>query len=128
MSGMAAMTISLDDTLLAQVRHSAGEDISGWIAKACRSRLLAEACRAESDWEREHPEEAAKARTELARQYLEVEAEQHARQLAEQAWQRRGGDGEGPSAQDREDAEVSARALLEQAERQLIDRDGEQRD
>lgn len=111
---MATTTISLDDALLAQIREAAGANLSDWIARACRSHLLAEACRAETSWARKHPEEAALAAAEQSRQYLETEAEQYAQNLAEQLWKQRGGHGDGPSPQDRTQAEDAARRLLDE--------------
>ncbi|MBF6370297.1 hypothetical protein IU469_32005 [Nocardia puris] len=99
---------------MAQVEAAADGDLSGWIARACRSRLLSEQCRAVAEWEREHPVEAAAARAQHTRELLEVEAEQYARFLAEQIWRDRGGHGDEQGAGDRADAEVRARTLLAQ--------------
>ncbi len=109
----------MDDALFAHVRAAAGEDLSGWIAKACRHRLLSEGVREAVVWEREHPAEASAARMEEAAWHLEIEAEREVQYLADQAWSERGGPGDGPTAEERADAERRARALFEQADRRL---------
>ncbi|MEU4841816.1 hypothetical protein [Nocardia testacea] len=116
---MATATISMDDALFAHVRAAAGEDLSEWIAKACRHRLLSEGVREAVVWEREHPAEAAAARMEEAAWHLETEAEREVQYLADQAWSERGGRGDGPTAEERADVERRVRALFEQADRRL---------
>ncbi|MBF6289895.1 hypothetical protein [Nocardia cyriacigeorgica] len=116
---MAKATISMDDALFTHVREAAGEHLSEWIAKACRDRLLSEGVRAAIVWEREHPAEAAAARREEALWQLETEAEREVQDLAEEAWAARGGQGDGPTAQDRADAERRVRTLFERADHRL---------
>jgi hypothetical protein len=98
---MATATISMDDALFTLVEQAAGENLSEWIAKACRSRLLAEAARAQAEWERAHPAEAAKERAAEAARNLEAEAEQEVWHQAEEAARRRGGDHAEPTAEER---------------------------
>jgi hypothetical protein len=81
----ARTTITMDDALFAMVREAAGSNVSDWIAKACRSRLLAEDARALAAWQRAHPAETAEA-------YAEVEAERETRDRAEDEAARRRGD------------------------------------
>lgn len=76
------------------------------------SKTLSEAVRALAAWEREHPREAAAARAEDRVRILEAEAEQHAKELAEQLWQQRGGAGDGPTDEDRTAADRAALAIL----------------
>ncbi|WP_156370821.1 hypothetical protein [Nocardia arizonensis] len=78
-------TITMDDALFAMVRDAAGSNVSDWIAKACRSRLLAEDARALAAWQRTHPGETADA-------YAEAEAEREARDRADEEAARRRGD------------------------------------
>ncbi len=109
----------MDDALYIRVREAAGENLSEWVARACRSRLLSEGMREVAVWEQEHPAEAAAARAAEAAWQLEIEAEQEAQHLAEQAWSESGGRGEGPTAEQRADAERRARALFARADRTL---------
>ncbi|MFD4444379.1 hypothetical protein ACFWPK_31850 [Nocardia sp. NPDC058519] len=76
---------------------------------------LSEAVRVLAAWEREHPHEAAAARAENRAHVLEVEAEQYAHELAEQLWQQRGGVGDGPTDNDRAEADRAALTILKQA-------------
>jgi hypothetical protein len=76
------ITVTLDDQLAELVRSAAAEDpkakgnVSEWIARACRSRMLAEEARALAEWQRAHPEETAAM-------YAEREAEHEAMYAAE---------------------------------------------
>lgn len=78
-------------------------------------RSLGEAARALAAWEREHPREAAAARAEDRVRILEVEAEQYAHELAEQLWQQRGGASDGPTSDDRAEADRAGLAILNRA-------------
>ncbi|WP_280335602.1 hypothetical protein [Nocardia wallacei] len=42
---MATAAISMDDHLFAHVQEAAGDDLSAWIAAACRYRLLSDGVR-----------------------------------------------------------------------------------
>ncbi len=112
----------MDDALFVHVREAAGENLSEWIAKACRSQLLSEGMREAAVWEQKHPAEAAAARAAEAAWQLEIEAEQEAQHLAEQAWSESGGHGKGPTAEQRADAERRVRALFARADRRLRER------
>lgn len=79
---MARTTITMDDLLLNRVKDAAGSNISGWIARACRSQLLKDGAEAEAEWAQAHPEEGA-ART------AEAEAEAEAWYAAEEDAERR---------------------------------------
>jgi hypothetical protein len=122
---MATATISMDSALLARVRAAAGENLSEWIAKACRSRLLSEGVRDAVVWEREHPAEAAAARTAEAIRQLETEAEREVRYQAEQAARHRGGDGAEPTAEEIAAAEQRVRAFFERVDARFAARDGQ---
>jgi hypothetical protein len=78
-------TITMDDRLYALVREAAGGNVSEWIARAARSRLLAEDARAMAEWDRMHPEGRAAWHTD-------VEAEREARWASEEAERKRHGD------------------------------------
>ncbi|MBF6333602.1 hypothetical protein [Nocardia transvalensis] len=124
---MATATITMNDALFAQVQQAAGADLSAWVEKACWSRLFTETARAQAAWERTHPAEAAEQRAAEAAHYLEIEAEREAQYLAEEARSQRGGDGDGPTAEERAAAERRARELFERADRRLREREeGEQ--
>ncbi|MFC9894786.1 hypothetical protein ACFVMC_13940 [Nocardia sp. NPDC127579] len=116
---MATATISIDDALLAQVQQAAGDDLSGWIATACLSRLLRQGVESARAWEQQHPAQAGAARAEDARHVLEAEAEReidaHAHTAAAQA---RGVDAR-PTTEDYLAAYGHVRVLLERAEQQL---------
>ncbi len=107
----------MDDALFTHVRAAADENLSEWIAKACRQRLLSEGMREAVAWEREHPVEAAAARTTEAEWQRAVEGDQEVQYLAEQAWSESGGRGDGPTAEQRADAERRVRTLLTRADR-----------
>ncbi|OBF66246.1 hypothetical protein A9X06_06935 [Mycobacterium sp. 852002-51759_SCH5129042] len=115
---MATATISMDDALLARIQDAGGQNLSEWIAAACRSKLLTDAARAAREWERTHPDEAA-ARTQDAVRVLESEAEREIVQHADQAAHTRGGVGTEPGIVDYLAAYAHVRALLEQAEQRL---------
>ncbi|MEV0344053.1 hypothetical protein AB0H49_34090 [Nocardia sp. NPDC050713] len=76
------ITVTLGDQLAELIRTYAAEDprakgnVSDWVARACRSRMLAEEARALAQWQREHPEETAEF-------YREREAEHEAMHAAE---------------------------------------------
>jgi len=124
LSPMATATIEIDDILLAQVRDmAAGENLSEWIAKACRQRLLNEGLRSAVVWERAHPAEAAEARTDEITRLLENEAEVEVRYQAEQTAQQRGGDQ--PTTEEIAAAERRARAFFERTDRRLAGRKDE---
>lgn len=59
------ITVTLDDQLAALVRWCAADDqkakgnVSEWITKACRSRILTEEARALAKWDRDHPTQTA---------------------------------------------------------------------
>ncbi|MGN2635011.1 hypothetical protein ACTD5D_02210 [Nocardia takedensis] len=112
-------TISIDDALLARIRESGGENLSEWIAAACRSKLLTDAAHAAHEWERTHPDEAAAARAEDAVHVLEGEVEREIIEHAEHAARTRAGAGTEPATVDYLAAYGHVRALLEQAEQQL---------
>jgi hypothetical protein len=80
---MTRTTITMDDALYAMVKDAAGPNVSEWIAKACRSRLLADDARAWAAWERAHPEETAARRAES-------ETEREARYLGDEGRRRNG--------------------------------------
>lgn len=69
------ITVTLDDLLAEQIRDAAtdtaGGNVSEWVSKACRSRMLAEEARALAAWQREHPEQTA---AECAEREAEHEA------------------------------------------------------
>lgn len=111
----------MDDLLFSYVREAAGENLSEWIAKACRARLLSEGVREAVVWEREHPAEAAATRAQEAAWQLEAEAEREAWCLAQETWLGRGGEGTGPAPEDRADAERRVRALFDRADQRLRD-------
>ncbi|WP_033247441.1 hypothetical protein [Nocardia carnea] len=108
----------MDDALFVRVCEAAGENLSEWIAKACRQRLLSESVRDAVVWEQEHPVEAAAARAAEAAWQREIEAEQEVQYLTEQAWSESGGLGDGPTAEQRADAERWVHALLARADQQ----------
>lgn len=60
LSGMATATISMDDALLARIQDAGGENLSEWIAAACRSKVLTDAAPAAREWERTHPDETCR--------------------------------------------------------------------
>ncbi|GAB2451963.1 hypothetical protein [Nocardia tengchongensis] len=116
---MATATISFDDALLAQVHRAAGENLSTWVAAACRARLLTEAAATAQEWEATHPADAADARTADAAQVLEGEVEREISEQAEQVARARAGAGTEPTTADYLAAYGHVRALLDQGERQL---------
>ncbi|MGF6884497.1 hypothetical protein ABIA39_005732 [Nocardia sp. GAS34] len=109
----------MDNVLFAHVRKAAGENLSEWIAKACRQRLLGEGVRSAVVWEREHPDEAAAARAAEAVRQLEADAETEVRYQADEAARHRGGDGAEPTAAEIAAAEARVRALFERTDRKL---------
>lgn len=117
-----ATTITLDDDLFAQVQQHAGENPEAWIAKACRSQMLTESLRAHAEWERAHPEEAARERTEEASRSLEAEAEHEIQHQAEEAARRRGGEEAEPTAEEVAAAEARVCALFDRTDRRLRER------
>lgn len=93
LTGMTTrITVTVEDELAALIRSAARMDpktrgnVSEWLARAARSRLLREAALGEIEWERAHPDRA-QIRME------EVEAERDARWSevsTEEAFRRRG--------------------------------------
>ncbi|WP_280376563.1 hypothetical protein [Nocardia wallacei] len=99
---MATTTISMDDHLFAQIQEAAGDDLSAWIAAACRDRLLSDGVRTAVVWEKQDPAAADP---------------EHARV----AWLRCGGHGAGPTDTEITVAEQRVRALFARADRRLRD-------
>ncbi|WP_194838508.1 hypothetical protein [Nocardia sp. XZ_19_369] len=118
---MATATISLDDALMAQVLEAAGDNLSAWIARACRSLLLSEEAKAIREWELTHPDQAAKDRAQDATQLLESEAEREVTDHAHTLAHNRSHHTE-PTTADYLAAYRHVRELLERAEEQLRQR------
>ncbi|MEU4183610.1 hypothetical protein AB0H76_39075 [Nocardia sp. NPDC050712] len=77
------ITITLDDRLAEQVRDAATQDprargnVSEWLAKAARSRMLAEEARALAKWQRDHPEETSEMYAEREAEHEAMHADEH---------------------------------------------------
>lgn len=54
--GMARITVTMDERLAEAVRATAGDNISGWLAKLVRAELLRRAVAAEIACDRQHPD------------------------------------------------------------------------
>jgi hypothetical protein len=54
--GMARITVTMDDRLAEAVRSTAGDNVSGWLAKLVRTELLRRAVAAEIACDQQHPD------------------------------------------------------------------------
>lgn len=54
--GMARITVTMDDRLAEAVRATAGDNVSGWLAKLVRAELLRRAVAAEIACDQQHPD------------------------------------------------------------------------
>ena len=53
---MTRITVTMDDQLAEAVRTTAGDNVSGWLAKLVRTELLRRAVAAEIACDQEHPD------------------------------------------------------------------------
>jgi hypothetical protein len=53
---MTRITVTMDDRLAEAVRATAGDNVSGWLAKLVRAELLRRAVAAELACDRQHPD------------------------------------------------------------------------
>lgn len=53
---MARITVTMDDRLAQAVRATAGDNVSGWLAKLVRAELLRRAVAAEIACDQQHPD------------------------------------------------------------------------
>lgn len=72
-------TITMDDYTYALVKAASGGNISEWLTKAARKRLLADEARAVAVWQRQHPEETAQRYAEAEAELAEAEAAERRR-------------------------------------------------
>lgn len=54
--GMTRITVTMDDRLAEAVRATAGDNVSGWLAKLVRAELLRRAVAAEIACDQQHPD------------------------------------------------------------------------
>jgi hypothetical protein len=56
LGGMTRITVTMDDRLAEAVRATAGDNVSGWLAKLVRAELLRRAVAAEIACDQQHPD------------------------------------------------------------------------